>query len=80
MKMMEIEKTKPIFITSVLKIEYLVVLVSLIFNFFTHKTYLANKWMSFSSSNLALGLNSLPGICALYATPDQMTIALNNLP
>jgi hypothetical protein len=31
-----------------------VVLVSSISNFFTDKTYLANKWMSFSSSNLAL--------------------------
>jgi hypothetical protein len=32
-----------------------VVLVSSISNFFTNKTSLANKWMSFSSSNLALG-------------------------
>ena len=31
-----------------------VVLVSLISNFFTNKTSLVNKWMSFSSSNLAL--------------------------
>ena len=30
------------------------VLVSLISNFFTNKTSLANKWMSFSSSNSAL--------------------------
>ena len=30
------------------------VLVSAISNFFTNKTSLANKWMSFSSSNLAL--------------------------
>ena len=30
------------------------VLVSLIPNFFTNKTSLASKWMSFSSSNLAL--------------------------
>ena len=32
------------------------VLVSLISNLFTNKTSLANKWMSFSSSNLALEL------------------------
>jgi len=32
-----------------------VILVSSISNFFTTKTSLANKWMSFSSSNLALG-------------------------
>jgi hypothetical protein len=31
-----------------------VVLVSSISNFFTNKTSLANKWMSFSNSNLAL--------------------------
>jgi hypothetical protein len=42
---------------SVLKVEYQVVLVSLISNFFTDKTFLANKWMSFSSNNLALGSN-----------------------
>ena len=30
------------------------VLVSLISNFFTNKTFLANEWMSFSSSNSAL--------------------------
>ena len=53
MKSFEIEKTKP---TSVLKVEYYVVLVSTISNFFTNKTSLANKWMSFSSSNLALDL------------------------
>jgi hypothetical protein len=54
MKKLEIEKTKPTFIISVLKVEYWVVLVSSIYNFFTKKTSLANKWMSFSSSNLAL--------------------------
>ena len=55
MKKVEIEKSKPTFIVSVLKVEYWVVLVSAISNFFTNKTSLANKWMSFSSSNLALG-------------------------
>ena len=50
-------KTKPTFIISVLKVEYQVVLVSLISNFLTDKTALANKWMSFSSSNVALGSN-----------------------
>ena len=54
MKKLEIEKTKPTFIISVLKVEYQVVLVSSISNFFTNKTLLANKWMSFSSSNSAL--------------------------
>ena len=56
MKKLEIEKTKPTFIISVLNVEYLVVLVSSIFNFFLHtiKTSLANKWMTLSSSNLAL--------------------------
>ena len=44
----------PLLFISVLKIEYQVVLVSLISNFFTNKTSLANKWMSFSSSNSAL--------------------------
>ena len=55
MKKLEIENTKPTFIISVLKIEYQVVSVSLISNFFTNKTSLANKWMSFGSRNLALG-------------------------
>ena len=59
MKKLEIEKTKPTFIISVLKVEYYVVLVSSISNFFTNKTSLANKWMSFSSSNLALAYDSL---------------------
>ena len=35
------------------------VLVSWISNFFTNKTYLANKWMSFSSSDLALEMIDL---------------------
>ena len=52
-KELEIKKTKPTFIISVLKVEYWV-LVSLISNFFTNKTSLANKRMSFSGSNLAL--------------------------
>ena len=50
----DIEKSKPTFIISVLKVEYYVVIVSSVSNFFTNKTSLANKWMSFSSSNLAL--------------------------
>ena len=49
MKKLEIEKTKPTFIISVLKVEYYVVLVSSILNFFTNKTSLANKWMSLAS-------------------------------
>ena len=43
MKKLEIKKTKPTFSISVLKIEYWVVLVSLISNFVTDKTSLANK-------------------------------------
>ena len=54
MKKLEIEKTEATFIITVLKVEYWMVLVSLISNFFNNKTSLANKWMSFSSSNLAL--------------------------
>ena len=54
MKKLEIEKTKPTFIISVLKVEYYVVLVSSISNIFTNKTSLANKWMSFGNSNSAL--------------------------
>ena len=50
----EIEKPKPIYTISVLKVENKVVLVSSISNFFTNKTSLANRWMSFSSSNSAL--------------------------
>ena len=45
MKKLEIEKTKPTFIISVLKVEYQVVLVSSIFSFFINKMSLANKWM-----------------------------------
>ena len=61
-KKKEIEKTKPTFIISVLKVEYLVVLVSSISNFVTNKTSLANNWMSFSSSNLALKILKNPSI------------------
>ena len=42
MKKLEIEKTKPTFIISVLKVEYTVILVSLISNFFIDKMFLAN--------------------------------------
>ena len=48
MKKLEIEKTNPTFIISVLKVEHYVFLVSSISNFFTNKTSPANKWMSFS--------------------------------
>ena len=54
MTKLEIEKT---LIISVLKVEYYVVLFSLIFNVFTNKTSLVNKWMSSSSSNSALSLS-----------------------
>ena len=45
MKKLEIEKTKPTFIISVLKVENSVLLVSLISSFFINKMSLANKWM-----------------------------------
>ena len=44
MKKLEIEKTKPTFIISVLKVEYQVVLVSSISNSFIDKMSLANNW------------------------------------
>ena len=42
MKKLEIEKTKPTLIISVLKVEYTVILVSWISNFFIDKMFLAN--------------------------------------
>ena len=42
MKKLEIEKTKPTFIVSVLKVEYQVILVSLISNFIITKMARAN--------------------------------------
>ena len=46
MKKVEIEKTKPAFIISVLKVDIIKVsLVFSIFNFFINKIALANKWM-----------------------------------
>ena len=57
MKKLEIKKTKPTLTISVLKVQPKVVLVSSISDFFTNKTSLANKWTSFSSSNLALAIS-----------------------
>ena len=55
MKKLEIEKTKPSFMISTFKTDILRVgLFFSISNFFVTKTSLANKWRSFSSSNLAL--------------------------
>ena len=55
MKKLEIKKTKPTFITSVLKVEYYLGGLSFFdFQLFTNETSLENKWMSFSSSNSAL--------------------------
>ena len=62
MEKLEIEKTKPTFIP-VLKVKHEVVLVSS--NYF-NETSLANKWISFSSSNLALVVNSLQCTYVLY--------------
>ena len=58
LKKLKVEKTKPTFIISVLKVEYLVVLVSSISNFFINKIAPANNWMSFSSSYSALEMRS----------------------
>ena len=44
MKKLEIEKTEATFIITVLKVEYWMVLVSLISNFFNNISR-ANKWM-----------------------------------
>ena len=55
MKKLEIEKTKPTFIISNFKADIIKVgLVFSISNFFINKIALANIWMSFSCSNLAL--------------------------
>ena len=63
MKKFEIEKTKPTFIISTFKTDILRVgLVFSISNCFITKTSLANKWRSFSSSNLALS-NYIPIDC-----------------
>ena len=57
MKKLEIEKTKPTFIISTFKTDIIKVdLVFSISNFFIKKIALANIWMSFSCSNLALVL------------------------
>ena len=45
MKKLKIEKSKPTFNISALKVEYWVVLVSSISNFFSNKISHANKWM-----------------------------------
>ena len=55
MKKLEIEKTKPTLIISVLKVDIIKVgLVFSISNFFIANTSLANNWRSFSSSYSAL--------------------------
>ena len=58
MKKMEIKKTRPNFIISVLKDENHVVLVSSISNFFINKMSLANKWMR----------KKIPSFCNLALT------------
>ena len=65
MKKLKIKKTQPTVIISVIKVEYWVVIVSLISNFFTNKTSLTNKWISFSRSNLALVVTFLLEIAIL---------------
>ena len=56
MKKLEIEKTKPTFIISVLKVEYYVSLAFSISIFFINKIHQANNWNKFSCSNSVLGL------------------------
>jgi hypothetical protein len=51
---LEIKKTKPTFIITVLKVEYEVVLVSLISNCFSNKISHANKWMRKKKNLLAV--------------------------
>ena len=46
-KNLEIKKTKPTFIISVLKVQYQVGLVFSIFNFFFNKIHQANNWSKF---------------------------------
>ena len=55
MKKLEIEKTRPTFIISVLKVEYQVILVSSISNFFTSK-WMREKIPTCSNSALAAAL------------------------
>ena len=57
MKKLEIEKNKPALIMSVLKIEYLLLLVSSISNLFSNKIN-ANKWIGLGL--LMLGRQSNP--------------------
>ena len=60
MKKLDIEKTKPTLIISLLKVDILKMgLVFSISNFFIAKMSLANNWRSFSSSNLALGASTV---------------------
>ena len=62
MKKLEIEKTNPTFIMSVLKVEYSVILVSSISNFFINKMALANKWMR----------KKIPSFCNLALLEDSL--------
>ena len=69
MEKLEIEKTKPTFIISVLKVEHYVVLVSSIFNFFVNTITLANQWrrkIILSCSNSALSVLSYVYIAVLH--------------
>jgi hypothetical protein len=68
-KKLEIEKTKPTFVISVLKVECLVVLVSSISNGFINKMSLANNWMrkkipTYSNSALVL-IDNLENSCEI---------------
>ena len=78
MKKLEIEKTRPTFTISVLKVDIIKVgLVFLISNFFIAKTSLANHWRSFSSNYLALAMKIMPvGIIPQISTPKGQAKSL----
>ena len=65
MKKLEIEETKTTLYSSTVKTDIIKVgLVFSISNFFIKKSSLANKWMSFSYSNSALG--NIIAICFFW--------------
>ena len=79
MKKLEIEKTKPTFIISVLKVDIInVALVFSISNFFINKIALANIWMSFSCStcNYILIWDHPKVIYTKYSKPYTVAVKL----
>ena len=70
MKKLEIEKTKPTFITSILKVEFLVGLVFSIFNFFS---LLKRLWQIIGG-----GKKYLPAVIWLYQDVWLMYVQVRN--